>query len=104
MVTLDANGSVRGTLNHLLFGGNIIGLWDETSRKLSFTQEVRPGPTRPLFEAIVFGTPSPQEPGRDIAWTMVGFFHVIDQNVLVANGGNARRSTFGWFANITEVA
>lgn len=109
ITNLDATGSVTATLQNPLWNNmnnKVIGLWDETSRKFSFTTEFQaePAQVQPLFEAIVFSTPLVLEPGRDIVWTMVGFFHVVDQNVLIANGGNARRHTFGWFANSTEVS
>jgi hypothetical protein len=103
---LDATGQVTGMLNVLgPLKGAIIGLWDETSREFSFIiKDLVSDLESPYFEAVVFSTPKGAEPGRDVVWSMLGFFHVIDQTLLSVHGGNSRRNTFGWAANITEVA
>jgi len=36
--------------------------------------------------------------------TLAGFVQVIDLPAAIENRGNARRTIFGWFAQITEVA
>lgn len=106
--SVDVSGSVTGTLSIPISGAmsthEVVGLWDETSRKISLTFVPSPTVKVPaVFEAVVFSTPFKPEPRRDVAWTMVGFCHAVDLPLVTILGGNAKHNTFGWFANIIEV-
>jgi hypothetical protein len=97
-------GVVTGAVQNL---GTLIGLWDETSRTVTFCCPAQlpfgAGPSR-LYKGFLFSTPRSPTPGQDVVWTLSGFVQVINLNDLTALGGNARRNTFGWYAQITEVA
>jgi hypothetical protein len=103
VVNVEASGVVTAALGT----SPIVGIWDETSRTLNFTTMVqRPGqgdfsPEARHFTGHLFSTPFTPEPGQDIRWTLAGYFQVTDLQLLI-DIGNARRSRFGWFAQITE--
>jgi hypothetical protein len=98
---VDVNGVVSGTFH----SSPILGLWDETARRISFSFKVTSQiPYSPLFKGILMSTPRNPQPGQDIIWTLLGSFHAFELAIVQGQGGNARRSTFGWFAQITEVA
>ena len=102
VLQVGAGGAVQAAL-----GDNpIVGVWDETSRILNFTpldqSQPIPDVPQPLhFRGHLFSTPADPEPGQDVVWTLAGYFQVTDIGRL-SGIGNARRSTFGWFAQITE--
>ena len=111
--TVVANGTVTGQLSTagILPGGAgvnfLAGLWDETSRTLTFafphTVQLTEQP-RYFYKGFLFSTPRTPTPGIDVVWTLAGYVEVWDNGVAEFNGGNARRNVFGWFAQITEVA
>ncbi|UVT19965.1 MAG: hypothetical protein H8K03_19645 [Nitrospira sp.] len=109
--SVNGEGVMTGELKRFIPEGTITveGIWDETSRKLSFTIPPKPGPIADqyapaIFEAVVFSTPRNPAPGVDVIWTMSGFLNAAGLGFVFSQGGNARRTTFGWFASITEVA
>jgi hypothetical protein len=112
---IDANGEVIGNLvspgilpTPLIV---IAGLWDETSRTLTFAFPVyTQAPTaeqamyrQKFYKGFLFSTPRSPVPGVDVVWTLAGSVQVTDLRTAAENGGNTRRSEFGWFAQITEV-
>jgi hypothetical protein len=100
ITNVDANGAVSGKLG----GFNISGIWDETSRTLTFAFPVGVSGTPRFFKGFLFSTPRTPAPGIDIVWTLAGYVQAPEVGMAAALGGNARRSAFGWFAQITEVA
>ena len=87
----------------------LAGLWDETSRTLTFALLFAgpQGAPQPLpqrsYKGFLFSTPRNPEPGQDVIWTLTGFIQTNDPETAVEFGGNARRNVFGWFAQVTEV-
>jgi hypothetical protein len=110
ITSIDSSGTVSGGV----LGGlpppvvtSIAGIWDETSRTLTFECPWALGlalldPPR-FYKGFLFSTPRSPVPGEDIIWTLAGYFQVCDVKNAADNGGNVRRDTFGWFAQITEV-
>lgn|SRR5262245_55984951 len=97
---VDPKGAVSGTL-----GLPIFGLWDETSRTLTFGYPAGVSyPPQHFYKGFLFSTPPTPTPGVDVLWTLAGYFQVCDLQTAEAHGGNVRRNIFGWFAQITEVA
>ena len=88
-------------------GQAALGLWDETSRTISFWGPLtveHGAPRSPRFyKGFLFSTPATPTPGQDVVWTLAGFVQVLDLGAAQEMGGNARRNVFGWFAQITEV-
>ena len=85
------------------------GLWDESSRTISFSGPIPPNPGDPMppqqfYKGFLFSTPRNPAPGQDVLWTLTGFVQAADPGTAYLMGGNARRNVFGWFAQITEVA
>ena len=91
---------------------DIQGFWDETARSILFSpisiEQAIQGPLQvPIpvqFKGFLFSTPTTPEPGQDILWTLTGYYQVSSATNLPMIIGQARRNTFGWFAQITEVA
>ena len=112
-VTLNINsvnpdGGVSGSIG----GQDFVGVWDETSRTITFACPAAgvgtavsgvAGPPPRVYKGFLFSTPRNPAPGQDVVWTLVGSFQFSDVNSAVNMGGNARRTVFGWFAQITEV-
>ena len=105
--SVDQNGSVLGDFNNR----HLKGLWDYAARILTFSmaaQNPRPPDTSAVlpmfFTGYLFSTPSNPAPGQDVQWTLTGFAETTDFSAAAASGGNARRSIFGWFAQIIEVS
>lgn len=108
---IDTRGNVTGRLVTSRDLVTITGLWDNTSRTLTFSTVIVPGeptpddPQRWFFKGYLFSTPTDPQPGRDVQWTLAGSFEVLDEQSLEGwHRGNTRRSTFGWFAQISEVS
>jgi len=106
ITSVDPNsGVVAGSIG----ANSFAGLWDETSRTLTFFApvlsggEVEPAPPR-FYKGFLFSTPRNPAPGQDVLWTLVGFVQVTDSAAAGVMGGNVRRNMFGWFAQISEVA
>lgn len=110
---IDGNGAVSGQLTGPGVPGppasTIAGLWDETSRTLTFAFPVMTGPVplapprQRFYKGFLFSTPRSPVPGVDVVWTLAGYVQVTDLQTAADNGGNTRRNIFGWFAQITEV-
>ena len=92
---------------------NFVGIWDDTAHSISFGPLIQPplGPgdilpveIREFYRGFLFSTPAIPELGQDVLWTLSGFFEVTDPTRLSIYRANARRHTFGWSAQITEVA
>ena len=99
--TPNAQGQFGGTL----FGTAVSGFWDESSQKMTFTYVTVGGaPETAVFEGHLFRTPPDPGPGQDVVASLAGTFQMT-----VAGSGNklpvatARRNTFAWLAQITEV-
>jgi hypothetical protein len=104
----DAQGVFTGQI----FGGRIKGFWSEAAQKIQFASYAELGagaqsPVFGIFEGYLFRTPANPEPGRDITVTLVGSLHAsaqaMDAHALPEVVPSARRSTFGWIAQIAEV-
>jgi hypothetical protein len=102
---VDPNtGVVSGMIVNV---GPFNGLWDETSRTITFASDTpNPGaiPRLRVYKGFLFSTPRNPAPGQDVLWTLAGFVQITDLGTALGMGGNARRNVFGWFAQITEVA
>jgi hypothetical protein len=90
----------------------IQGFWDDTARTILFNvlQPLNPGQLNALitlpvqFKGFLLSTPTTPEPGQDILWTLTGFYQVSGETNISTFRGQARRNTFGWFAQTSEVA
>jgi hypothetical protein len=113
---IDVNAAVTG---NLVSPGNlpdplivIAGLWDETSRTLTFAFPIFETASSAVsamllpkfYKGFLFSTPLSPVPGVDVVWTLAGSVQVTDLRTAAENGGNTRRNEFGWFAQITEVS
>ena len=105
---LDAQGVFTGQI----FGGRIKGFWNEAGQKIQFASfaEIGGGAQTPvfgIFEGYLFRSPIHPEPGQDVVVTLVGSLLVSAQaiglEVLPGIVPSARRSTFGWMAQIDEI-
>ena len=97
--TGEVSGQIYGDLT-----GPFAGVFDETSRTITFVCQGQPMIFAPrLFKGILFSTPRNPAPGQDVVWTLAGFVQFTDLGGAGHMGGNARRTVFGWFAQITEV-
>lgn len=83
------------------------GLWNDASQCITFALGDNPNPANekflPLcFRGFLFSTPAQPTPGQDVLWTLTG--SVVDAagspHLVTAT---ARRTEFGWFAQITQV-
>jgi hypothetical protein len=110
IVNVNPNsGEVAGTIDGV---GEFVGVWDETSRTITLACPVSfaglpvgapPLPPQRVYKGFLFSTPRNPTPGQDVVWTLAGFVQFTDVGSAVNMGGNARRTVFGWFAQITEV-
>jgi hypothetical protein len=99
--TVDPDtGAVSGGIEGF---GALKGLWDETSRTINFVAFTEAVSSPRFYKGFLFSTPRNPAPGQDVVWTLAGFVQLIDLGNVVSMGGNARRTVFGWFAQITEV-
>ena len=104
---LDAQGVSTGQI----FGGRIKGFWNEAGQKIQFASfsDIGGGqsPVFGVFEGYLFRSPPQPEPGQDVVVTLVGSLLVtaqaIGSNQLPGIVPSARRSTFGWMAQIDEI-
>ena len=101
----NANGQVTGEFS----GAEFRGFWDEVAQRLTFPVTVIFEGGKPvfgLFTAHLFRTPTAANPGQEVVASLSGHFEVTPSTAaalpFVATG-TARRHTFGWFAQITEV-
>jgi hypothetical protein len=97
------NVADTGLVDGNMLTGALSGLWDETSRTLSFLyvdEHLVPW----FYKGFLFSTPQSPTPGQDVVWTLSGSFQITHFSTLTSLGGNARRSVFGWYAQVTEVA
>lgn len=103
------SGEVSGQMDSGIAQEQFVGLWDETSRTLSFFSpsgaqaNLATNITR-FHKGFLFSTPRNPVPGQDVVWTLAGFVQMASVDSAKGMGGNARRNVFGWFAQITEVA
>lgn len=102
----------RGIFTGQIFGGRIKGFWSEAGQKIQFASYREQGggaqsPVFGIFEGYLFRTPVNPEPGRDTIVTLVGVLlasaQAVDVQVLPEIAPSARRATFGWMAQITEI-
>jgi hypothetical protein len=111
---IDKLNADTGEISGMVAGEKFTGLWDETSRTISFAVYLSGGTVPPpgsgqiifgqFFKGFLFSTPRNPTPGQDVLWTLTGTLQVTDLPPAQNLGGNARRNVFGWFAQITEVA
>ena len=107
IVAVDGAGQVTGNIQIGGNGGTFVGLWDDTSRRVSFFAQVLPveAPASPeYFEGYLMTTPHDPPPGQDTVTTLAGFVQSVGQDSLLARRTNARRSRFAWSAEFTQVA
>src|SRR5215471_16602121 len=92
LLTISAvapNGAVSGGLVVPISAGGagLVGLWDETSRTLTFFLP-QTAQTQPFYKGFLFSTPRTPTPGVDVLWTLAGYFQACDLLAAEANGGN----------------
>jgi len=102
-----ANGILSGTYRDFA----VIGFWDEGAQSITFTlQKQVINVNNELIGAVVlpeaykgwlFSTPQNPEPGQDISWTIAGYFLAWNSETKVT--ATARRTQFGWFAQLLQV-
>ena len=120
--TANANGSTtplridapdqQGVFTGQIFGTRIRGFWNEAAQAIRFTAYAQGGDGNPIavygfFEGQLFRTPPNPAGGQDVQATLVGSVvlgpQVPAEQVLPGMVPTARRSVFGWMANITEL-
>jgi hypothetical protein len=89
------------------------GFWDEVGQAVSFTVGGTPPPAPSVPVVVVFAglqvAPTlVADPAEDQVWTLVGEFRhaltaVPPQLPVAIPDESARRSVFGWYAQITQV-
>jgi hypothetical protein len=115
----DWNANVNGTEGVLtieplsaqgLFDGSLLGeaiqaAWDESSQSITFISFSVGGIDRfrALYSGCLFSTPPNPEPGRDIVWTLCGNATAVSQSGTPVVPAHARRTIFGWTAQIRQV-
>jgi len=87
---------------------DVRGFWDEASQTIAFMAilgQAGPGFDVRSYKGYLFRTPPNPERGRDVLATLSGFLQVnaLAPGVAAAEGGDARRNVFGWFAQIVEI-
>jgi|SRR5450432_915878 len=114
---LVINSSADGTINGSVIDVPLSGYWNEASQTIFFETLVPPvaglsgfipvlvGSTNSIgtFVGYLFSTPPVPVPGSDIKWTLCGYVMTPPTFGFPAAMSNSRRTTFGWFAEITEV-
>jgi hypothetical protein len=106
----SADVSLRLVNNQFFMGGE--GFWDEIGQTVSFSLNGRaPGqlPVTVIFTGHQVAPTAAGDPAQDQIWTLVGEF----RHALVGQGAalppapiqdeSARRSVFGWYAQITQI-
>src|SRR4051794_26255111 len=88
---------VSAAFGQLAGAGQGLGLWDETSRTISFWGPLAVGPNVQalpprFYKGFLFSTPATPTPGQDVVWTLAGFVQVPDLGAAQEMGGNARRN------------
>lgn len=83
---------------------NLSGFWDESSQRIAFTFAVGGAvPQNAAFVGYLFRTPVSPAPGQDVVATLAGTFQTTTPTAGDLPQATARRTTFGWLAQITEV-
>ena len=85
---IDGAGNLGGST---VFGEQIIGLWDDTSQKLTFMRVSNPADpsTNQIYTGYLM------EPQGNQPMALAGSFEAFQ-----GSGGAATRSIFGWFATL----
>jgi hypothetical protein len=104
---VGSDGSVIGTAIDIPF----MGFWNESSQEIFFETVVpQLGGvnstgiiTGAFFVGYLFNTPPDAAAGSDIRWTLCGYMRTVPAANLNFVVPNSRRSTFGWFAQLTQV-
>lgn len=113
VINLNADETIGGTV----IGVPLSGYWNEASQMIFFESLVPPllglvngipvlvGSSNSLgtFVGYLFSTPPAPPPGSDIEWTLSGYVMTPPLVGFPAAVSNSHRTTFGWFAEITEV-
>jgi hypothetical protein len=88
---------------------NFSGFWDESGQRIAFTfpsgaLAVPAGPDTALFVGYLFRTPVAPAAGEDVVARLVGTFQSTSTTATPNfPAATARRNTFAWLAQITEV-
>ena len=86
--SIDNTGRIGAGSN--VYGGEIVGFWDEAAQKLTFTRLEKGGNPQSAQFYVGYLMKDQAAPGTQrLAGTFEGFR---------LSGGTAARSTFGWFA------
>ena len=105
---VKGDGEFNGTLLIQGIGGAyaespVVGIYNETSRAICFHLSRGAYSGSPLiFNGILFSDPSRPNPGQDIIWRISGTMDCSLVEFATNLGGNAKRRTFGWIAEIHE--
>jgi hypothetical protein len=102
----------QGVFTGQIFGTRLKGFWNEAAQSIQFTAYAQGADGNPIavygfFEGHLLRTPPNPADGQDVQATLVGCVVLGPQapaeQVLPGMVATARRSTFGWMANITEL-
>jgi hypothetical protein len=84
--TVDGNGNLAATI----YGDQVIGLWDDVSQRITFVR--LPNPSDPSTAQVWNGYLFSNATLHTLAGSFEGF---------QGSGSIARRTTYGWFAQVT---
>jgi hypothetical protein len=99
----------RGVFVGKVLEMDVRGFWDESSQTIAFMaitgQPALGGFVVRSYKGYLFRTPPNPERGRDVLATLSGSLQVnaLAPGDVAAEGGDARRNVFGWFAQIVEI-
>jgi hypothetical protein len=95
----------QGQFVGTLFGTPFSGFWDESGQRIAFTFVIGGAtPETALFVGFLFRTPPNPADGQDTVATLTGTFQTtVSAPDPRFPSATARRNTFGWLAQITEV-
>ena len=124
--SVDEKGYLQGKIKYVeSYEISFRGTWDKAGQILTFGplfffQEQTGGVIAIMeyYKGFLFGIPSDPAPGKDILWTLTGFYEITDLRHTVIVSGNItgpenfifnegykpsiRRTKFGWFAQVIE--
>jgi len=93
ITSVAADGQIAGTV----FGNQILGFWDDVSKKITFLRVINPADpsTHQVYTGYLFRTPgaSPLDAIGDFHLTLTGCFEAFS-----GTGGIAQRVLYGWYA------
>ena len=99
--------SEQGLFEGALLNKPIKGVWNEGGQTIAFYAVLPGGGEMARFQAFfsgcLFSTPPNPEPGRDRDFTLCGIASTLPQTDYEPMPAHARRTTFGWMAQIRQI-